>query len=134
VQRYERELGLPAHRPAGKALAAVVAIRTELDNWVTASPRRGDSRPNHWALDTRTNKLRANFLKIDSEIALTFSNMALGTSNQEKRARTTRTARKAYDAIMQLREGTDLSDVESDKLEANLRRLKRDLESLGQIF
>lgn len=39
VQRYEREMGLPVHRPAGQASAAVVAMKTELDDWVT-SPRR----------------------------------------------------------------------------------------------
>ena len=134
VQRYERELALPIHRPAGKSLAAVVALQTELDNWVSKSPRRVDSRPNRRALDTRTNKLRADFLQIDSEIALTFSAIALRATNQEQKRRTIRTARKAYDTITQLRESTDLSASDSDKLEANLRRLKTELESLGQRF
>ena len=135
VQRYERELALPIHRPAGKSLAAVVALQTELDNWVSKSPRRVDSRPHSRALlDTRTNKLKADFLQIDSEIALTFSAIALRATNQEKKRRTIRTARKAYDTITQLRESTDLSASDSDKLEANLRRLKTELESLGQRF
>ena len=43
-----------AHRPAGKSLAAVVALQTELDNWVSKSSRRVDSRPNRRVLDTRT--------------------------------------------------------------------------------
>src|SRR5215472_4147953 len=94
VQRYERELELPVHRPAGKSLAAVVALQTELDNWVSKSPRRVDSRPHSRALlDTRTNKLKADFLQIDSEIALTFSAIALRATNQEKKRRTIRTAR-----------------------------------------
>lgn len=40
VQRYERELGLPVRRPAGRPRAAVVATKQELDAWVTASPIR----------------------------------------------------------------------------------------------
>lgn len=40
VQRYEREMGLPVRRPAGKSRAAVVATKVELDAWVSASPFR----------------------------------------------------------------------------------------------
>jgi hypothetical protein len=40
VQRYEREMGLPIRRPAGKSRAAVVATKAELDAWVSASPFR----------------------------------------------------------------------------------------------
>jgi hypothetical protein len=40
VQRYERELGLPVRRPAGKSHGAVIATRAELDAWVAASPVR----------------------------------------------------------------------------------------------
>jgi hypothetical protein len=40
VQRYERELGLPVRRPAGKSTGSVVATRVELDAWVAASPIR----------------------------------------------------------------------------------------------
>ena len=38
VQRYERELGLPIRRPAGKSGGSVIATAGELDAWVTASP------------------------------------------------------------------------------------------------
>jgi len=40
VQRYEREMGLPVRRPAGKSRAAVIATKAELDAWVEASPIR----------------------------------------------------------------------------------------------
>lgn len=128
VQRYEREMGLPVHRPAG----AVVAVQAELTDWVSRGSSQADSVPKRQALQTKTNKLRANFLQIDSEIALTFSSMALETRNPEKRKRTTWSARKAYDTIMQFRENTDLSDQQRGKLETNLRRLKNELQRLGQ--
>jgi len=40
VQRYEREIGLPVRRPAGKSTGSVMATKAELDGWVAASPIR----------------------------------------------------------------------------------------------
>lgn len=40
VQRYEMQLGLPVHRPAGKAKGSVLTTRAELDAWIAASPIR----------------------------------------------------------------------------------------------
>ena len=40
VQRYEREMGLPVRRPAGRTTGSVLATKAELDAWVTASPIR----------------------------------------------------------------------------------------------
>jgi hypothetical protein len=36
VQRYERDCGLPVHRPSGKTQGSVVATRSELDAWVAS--------------------------------------------------------------------------------------------------
>lgn len=132
VQRYEREMGLTIHRPAGKFRAAVVATKAELDEWITSPRNTMSSGVKRRALESRTNKLRASFLQIDCEIALTFASMALAASVPEKRRRTTLTARKAYDTIMRLRKDTEFSDEEADKLDARLRRLKSQLQSLGQ--
>jgi hypothetical protein len=40
VQRYERDLGLPIHRPNGMIKGSVIATKIELDAWVAASPIR----------------------------------------------------------------------------------------------
>jgi hypothetical protein len=40
VQRYERELGLPIRRPAGRAAGSVIATKAELDCWIAAIPLR----------------------------------------------------------------------------------------------
>ncbi len=37
VQRWEVNLGLPVRRPAGKTRSAVIAMRSELDQWVKSS-------------------------------------------------------------------------------------------------
>ena len=134
VQRYEREMGLPIHRPAGKRLAAVIAIQTELDKWVVSGPSRVPSLPKRRALDARTNSLRVNFLHIDTQTALTFSSIALATRDPEKRRHATQVARKAHDTVERLMGGTRLDNTDKEKLEANLQRLKSELESLGQKF
>lgn len=40
VQRYERELGLPVRRPAGRESGSVIATKAEVDAWVSAIPLR----------------------------------------------------------------------------------------------
>lgn len=39
VQRWELELGLPVRRPRGKPRSAVVALKAELDSWLTGSQK-----------------------------------------------------------------------------------------------
>ena len=40
VQRYELQLALPVRRPAGRSRGAVIAMKDDLDAWVSASPMR----------------------------------------------------------------------------------------------
>jgi hypothetical protein len=81
-----------------------------------------------------TNSVGADFLRIDSQVALTFSGMALAATDEEIRGRTALVARKAYDTIARLREHIELTDAERDKLDANLRRVQTELQSLGQTL
>jgi hypothetical protein len=41
VQRWEAELGLPVRRPSGKSRSAVMALRSDLDEWLRACPVSG---------------------------------------------------------------------------------------------
>lgn len=34
IQRWEKELGFPVHRPAGKLRSAVIAVTAEIDEWL----------------------------------------------------------------------------------------------------
>ena len=43
VQRWERDFGLPVHRPAGKGRSATFALPTELDQWLLQMPTRSDA-------------------------------------------------------------------------------------------
>lgn len=129
MQRYERELALPIHR-IGESTRSATATRVELDGWVANRPTRIVEKGRR--RDHRANKLMADFLLIDSEIALTFSSIALQATDLEKKRRTTKVAVKAYNAVMQLKENVELLDAQKSKLDANLLRLKRELQTLDQ--
>ena len=131
VQRYERELGLPIFRPAGKSKSRVMAIKSELYRWA----KRGKGVPAR--LDYRTmrlfeqaNRIGAQFLLIDAEVALTLSGLALKTDSIEKKKRQSATARTAYHTIMRLRKNLDLNEAERDKLDAKLQRLRSEIRQL----
>lgn len=40
VQRWERDLGLPVHRPQGKDHSAVLAFPEEISRWLHRTPQR----------------------------------------------------------------------------------------------
>jgi predicted DNA-binding transcriptional regulator AlpA len=41
IQRWERELGFPIHRPRGKQRSAVIAMPPEIDEWARRTPSAG---------------------------------------------------------------------------------------------
>ena len=45
VQRWEAQLGLPVHRPAGKEHSAVLAFSSELDQWLNRRPLEDSTNP-----------------------------------------------------------------------------------------
>ena len=74
VQRYEYELGLPVHRPAGKLRGSVIAAKSDLDAWVAAKPAREvpvllDSNPDPSALLTELKTQMAEFKRLREETA-----------------------------------------------------------------
>jgi hypothetical protein len=84
--------------------------------------------------EERANSVKADFLLIDSEVALTFCGIALQATDLEKKERTTKEARKAYDTILRLKRGVALLDIDAERLVRDLRRIKSELEVLGETF
>lgn len=85
------------------------------------------------ALDD-ANKASINFLKVDLETALLFSQMALQTKDSIKKHRNTHAARRAYDTIMRLSANVHPTAADADFLTRNLGLLKCDLERLGEVI
>jgi hypothetical protein len=74
VQRYEYELGLPVHRPAGKLRGSVIAAKSDLDAWVATMPAREvpvfmDSNPDPSALIGELKTRLAEFKRLREETA-----------------------------------------------------------------
>lgn len=46
IQRWERELGFPVHRPAGRLRSAIIAVVAEVDEWVKRAPVVRSDQPN----------------------------------------------------------------------------------------
>lgn len=132
AQRYERELRLPIHRPAGKLRSRVTAIKTELDRWVKHNPLQLDDRTAR--LRAQANRTGAQFLLVDVDVALTLSGMALNARDREKKQRQFDSARKAYETIKRLRRSLDLEEEEQEKLNSKLQRLESDLQKLQKGF
>ena len=38
LQRWERKFGFPVHRPSGRSRSAVIAVASEIDAWMRATP------------------------------------------------------------------------------------------------
>jgi hypothetical protein len=74
VQRYEYELGLPVHRPAGKLRGSVIAAKSDLDAWVATGPAREcpvllDSNPDPSVLLGELKTRLAEFKRLREETA-----------------------------------------------------------------
>ena len=85
VQRYEFELGLPVHRPAGKLRGSVIAAKSDLDAWVATKPAREfpvllDTNPESSALLDQLKTHLAEFKRLREETAE--SRHALAKSRQ----------------------------------------------------
>lgn len=104
-------------RPADSAYAAVKPTFDEL-----------------LANGSRLNRASADFLKLDVQTALTFTGIALQTDDSVEKRRNQRSARKAYDSVLQLAKRVQLTDEEVQILSRNLDRLKSELRTLGEIL
>lgn len=38
IQRWERNLGFPVHRPSGRLRSSVIALAAEIDEWIKRRP------------------------------------------------------------------------------------------------
>jgi hypothetical protein len=85
-----------------------------------------------------SNQLRhtgIEFLKIDVETALTFSSVALQSNDDAaKRKRNRENARRGYDTILHLLKKVALDTEDAEFMSSRLRRLKSELERLGETF
>ena len=80
------------------------------------------------------NRVSTDFLKVDVQTALTFSKIALETNDSVKKHRNQRSARKAYDTVVKLMKKVEPKEHDAQDLSSSLKRLKSELQSLGEVF
>jgi hypothetical protein len=87
------------------------------------------------ASSAQLNRTSRDFLKVDLQTALTFSSIALqSTDDSVKRERNRRNARRGYDMIVRLLDRVSLTDDDAQHMTRNLVRLKTELQQLGETF
>ena len=69
VQRYERELRLPVHRPAGKSRSAVIAFPDEIERWMRETPLSSSTNSNT-AKPAKANEAEWRRLLTNSQLLL----------------------------------------------------------------
>jgi hypothetical protein len=80
------------------------------------------------------NQKSADFLKVDIETALTFSNLALQTYDPIRKRRNRVNARKGYDTIVRFMAKVPLVEEDVRYLSNKLEQLKSNLQILGEVF
>ena len=80
------------------------------------------------------NATSVNFLKIDLDTALTFTEIALGAEDADKRERNRHNARIGYDTVLRLMGRVSLTRLDGKILREKLELLKADLVELGERF
>ena len=58
VQRWEQELSLPVRRPRGKSRSAIIAFRSELDQWLQHASRHLPTIEEHGAIPSANGRHR----------------------------------------------------------------------------
>jgi hypothetical protein len=84
------------------------------------------------ASQSRFKKVSTDFLKIELDMALTFTELALQTQDRQKKERNRQAARKAYETVVHLMDRVPLSEDEANIFKKNLERLRFDLVELGE--
>lgn len=75
VQRWERELNLPVRRPRGKDRSAVIALKSDIDQWLRHVPQRA-------LTQHTTDSFRHEKLHISTELLIMRTHQILERSTQ----------------------------------------------------
>ena len=88
----------------------------------------------HFETAKKLDKVKVDFIRTDLDVALTFAQIASETDNSEKMIRTSRNARKGYDAGLQFMSTAKITAFEREIIGVKLKRLKSALLNLGEAL
>jgi hypothetical protein len=90
--------------------------------------------PDSWQPREKSAILSVDILKIDADLALTFTESARLLSDPDRAAQSVRHARRAYDFIAGMRTEIPPSNTDTQELDSKLATLRKRLEDLGEMF
>jgi hypothetical protein len=133
VQRWEHELGLPVRRPRGRGRSAVIAVRSELDQWLHTCPIEERKEQVHKRMMQRHPE-GPRFLLAAAEFGITLADLAVCTprTQMERVQKTITRAQAAYETVLKFRDRIQLNEPDRTKLDARLAELKTALLGFGQ--
>lgn len=82
----------------------------------------------------RMNTVRVECVKVDLETALTFAKIARQTHDGLRKQRICRSARKAYETVVNLVQKVELTANDRGELNRGLAQLQSELRALGESF
>src|SRR5690242_10703990 len=113
VQRWEAQLGLPVHRPAGKDHSAVLAFSSELDQWLDSRPVRfGMNFSPEASQDRQSGQVQALLARAETVLERLESILSRADETQRKLAEVLEVLAETESAR------SDLRNVRSRRLEA----------------
>ena len=113
VQRWEAQLGLPVHRPAGKDHSAVLAFSSELDQWLDSRPVRfGMNFSPESSQDRQSGQVQALLARAETVLERLESILSRADETQRKLAEVLEVLAETESAR------SDLRNVRSRRLEA----------------
>jgi hypothetical protein len=86
VQRWEAQLGLPVHRPAGKDHSAVLAFSSELDQWLDTRPLRHAADGSTQPADAQAFQIQALLVRAEAVLQKLEGLVARADESQRKLA------------------------------------------------
>lgn len=131
VQRWEAELGLPVRRPRGKTQSPVLALRSDIDEWVRSRPlERRRSAEASTPLLTLLESETLGFLNAGMKFALSIAKISLQSRNNEVARGCLTTAQTAFQTALRFRDALPLDPPAAAVLDTNLKQFAAGLAGL----
>ena len=80
------------------------------------------------------NRLKVDLIKTDLNVAITFTEIATESTNEETKHRNRGNARKAYDSVLHFLSTAILTPIDEKEITTKLALLKSALMKLGEAF
>jgi hypothetical protein len=138
VQRWENELGLPVRRPRNTHRSPVIAMRSEIDEWIKSGAQKEEEQKPRLAVSGPSDSSDWRFLITEIGSGLTLVGIAVSARPEqtEKIHRCIREAYETYEAAVKSRSVLPADGTEGERTEVvrnEVKQLNADLDRLQDV-